>query len=172
MDLASELRAVVRGDVDASLETLAANSRDASIFEVRPEVGVYPRDAHDVSAIVQFVNTHPEWRLSITARAGGTCMSGGPLGESIILNFGRYMNRIEGVDPARQTASAEPGVYYRDFDMLTRAHNLMLPSYPASREICMLGGMVANNAGGEKSLTYGKTDRYVSRLQTVLADGK
>src|SRR3989338_6014356 len=47
-----------------------------------------------------------------------------------------------------------------------------MPSFPASREICTIGGMVANNAGGEKSLSYGKTINYVNSLNVVLADGE
>ena len=47
-----------------------------------------------------------------------------------------------------------------------------MPSYPASREICTMGGMVANNSGGEKSLHYGKTEDYVQELNVVLSDGE
>ena len=47
----------------------------------------------------------------------------------------------------------------------------MLPSYPASRDLCTVGGMVNNNSGGEKSLEFGKTDKYVPELKFVFADG-
>jgi FAD/FMN-containing dehydrogenase len=46
-----------------------------------------------------------------------------------------------------------------------------MPSYPASRELCTIGGMVNNNSGGEKSLEYGKTENFVTELNVVLADG-
>lgn len=171
MNLASELRAIVRGDVDTREETLRFHSRDASIFHVRPQVVVFPKDAADVAAVVKFANEHRDEKVSITARSGGTDMSGGALGESIILNFGRYMHKLGPIDHTHHLATAEPGVYYRDFEKETLRHNLLMPSYPASREICMIGGIVSNNSGGEKSLTYGKTERYVSEIKTVLSDG-
>ena len=46
-----------------------------------------------------------------------------------------------------------------------------MPSYPASRDLCTIGGMVANNSGGEKSLEYGKTLNFVNELKVVFADG-
>ncbi|HSD12949.1 MAG TPA: FAD-binding oxidoreductase, partial [Patescibacteria group bacterium] len=63
-------------------------------------------------------------------------------------------------------------VYYRDFEKATLAKGWLLPSYPASRELCTVGGMAANNSGGEKSLRYGKTERYVERVKAVLRDGR
>src|SRR3546814_9332269 len=56
-------------------------------------------------------------------------------------------------------ATSEPGVFYRDFEKETLKHGLIFASYPASREICAIGGIVNNNAGGEKSLQYGKTEQ-------------
>ncbi|MEK7498325.1 MAG: FAD-binding oxidoreductase, partial [Patescibacteria group bacterium] len=68
-------------------------------------------------------------------------------------------------------ARVQPGMFYRDFDKETKKHDLFMPSYPASREICTVGGMVANNSGGEKTLVYGQTIRYVNSLKVVLQDG-
>ena len=68
-------------------------------------------------------------------------------------------------------ATAQPGMFYRDFEAETLKYNLILPSYPASRELCAIGGIVNNNSGGEKSLEYGKTEKYVKRVKVVLADG-
>ena len=62
----------------------------------------------------------------------------------------------------------EPGVYYRDFEKETLKKGLILPSYPASRNLCAIGGMVSNNSGGELTLQYGKTNRYVRELDIVL----
>lgn len=169
MNLTAELANIVKGEVNASDETLAKYSRDASLFEVRPRAVVFPRDAADIQALVRFVRAHPEERLSLTPRAAGTDMSGGPLGESIIVDVGRHMNRI--LEVGDGYAVAEPGVFYRDFEKATLEKGWLLPSYPASRELCMIGGIVANNSGGEKTLVYGKTDRYVEELEVVLSDG-
>jgi FAD/FMN-containing dehydrogenase len=97
-------------------------------------------------------------------------MSGGAIGQSLILNMVKYMNQIFEVSPT--SAHAQPGVYYRDFEKETLKNEAIMPSYPASRELCTIGGMVANNAGGEKSLQYGKTEKFVTELKVVFSDGK
>lgn len=158
-----------KGEVAEDRATLAEHSRDASLFEVMPKTVVFPRDAEDVKALVRFANANPALKLSLTARAGGTDMTGGPLNESIIVDFTRHMNRIK--DMGHGSVTVEPGLYYRDLERVLAERGLLLPSYPASKNICAVGGMVANNAGGEKTLQYGKTDRYVKCLKAVLADG-
>lgn len=157
------------GHVDTSDETLARYSEDTSLFRIRPQAVVYPRTVNDLSVLVQFVKQYPG-ELSLTARSAGTDMSGGPLTNSIVVDFLRYFNQIKAVDAAQ--AVTQPGVFYRDFDKETLKQGVILPSYTASRELNTVGGMVANNSAGEKSLTYGKTDRYVRALKVVLQDGK
>ena len=97
-------------------------------------------------------------------------MSGGPLTESIVVDMLSHFNQI--LEIGDDYAYVQPGVYYRDFDAATKEKGLQLPSYTASREICTVGGMTANNSGGEKNLKYGKTARYVEELEVVLADGE
>lgn len=174
MSLTDELRGTVRGEVDDSTQALDQASRDASLFVVRPEVVVAPRDAADVGALVKYVAAHkdadPAAHISLTARSAGTDMSGGPLTDSIVLDMTRHFNRIGEVGEG--FARTEPGVYFRDFDTATHTKGYELPSYTASREINTVGGMVANDSGGEKNLKYGKTSRYVRSLDVVLADGE
>ncbi|MDP2648319.1 MAG: FAD-binding oxidoreductase, partial [bacterium] len=103
-------------------------------------------------------------------RSAGTDITGGPLTDSIVLSFTKYMNHMG--DIRDDEASAEPGVYYRDFEKATLAKTgKLLPSYPASRELCAIGGIVSNNSGGELTLKYGKTNRFVRSLNVVLSDG-
>lgn len=156
------------GDVDVSPQTLETYSEDTSIFKIKPQAVVYPKDVADLYTLIHYVHQH-RGKLSLTARAAGTDMSGGPLSDSIIVDFLRYFNHIGHVD--EHTATTEPGVFYRDFDKETLKHGVILPSYTASRELNTVGGMVANNSAGEKSLTYGKTERYVRVLKVVLQDG-
>lgn len=149
--------------------SLTAASHDASLFSVTPQAVAYPKNTEDIQALVQFANQHTNEKVSLTVRSGGTDMSGGPLNESIIVDV-RHLNRVKEV--TGHHATVEPGTFYRDFEKQTLAKNLLLPPYPASREICTVGGMVANNAGGEKTLTYGKTEQYVDQLKVVLSDGQ
>lgn len=161
-----------RGDIKDDAATLDAYSRDASLFEVTPSLVVFPKDTADVESLVRaaLAARSTGEKISLTARSAGTDMTGGPLSESVVVSFTKYFNRILSVGEG--AATAEPGVLYRDFEKETLKKGYLMPSYPASREIAALGGMVSNNAGGEKSLTYGKTAAYVKRLKVVLADGK
>lgn len=172
MTLPENIKQLIKGDVATDDKTRIHYSHDASLFELTPEIVVYPRDSTDICSLVNYVNEHKKALpgLSLTGRSGGTDMSGGAINDSIVVAFERYFTNIGQVKDGH--ISVQPGVFYRDFEPKTLARGLLMPSYPASREICMIGGMVANNAGGEKSLVYGKTDRYVSRVTVVLRDGK
>ena len=172
MSLHDDIATRVKGDVADDAETLRAYSHDTSIFERRPSLVVFPKNADDVSAVVKYVREARARgeHVSIAPRSAGTDMTGGPLTDSIALVFTKYMNRIG--DIGEDFAVTEPGVYYRDFEKATLAKSgKLLPSYPASREIAALGGMIGNNSGGELTLRYGQTARYVRELEVVLSDG-
>lgn len=171
MDIASSLKAVFAGDIDSTDTTRDTYSHDASLFELKPKVVVFPKDSHDIQQLVKWVVAHKDDvpDLSITPRSAGTDMSGGAIGESIVADITKYMNAITEVSAT--SAHIQPGLYYRDFDLKTIEHDALLPSYPASRDLCTLGGMISNNSGGEKSLEYGKTADFVTELKVVFADG-
>lgn len=170
--LLERLRAGVRGEVSTAPAEISKYSRDTSIFTLTPEVVVHPRDASDVSALVATVRKAKEDGIaaSVTARAAGTCMSGGPLTTSVVAVFTTHMNKV--IEVGDGYAITEPGVYYRDFEKATLAHgNQVLPSYPASRELAAMGGIVNNNSGGERTLEYGKTAKYLEEVEAILDDG-
>lgn len=161
-----------KGEADDSLETKQFYSHDASMFEILPSVVVYPRDAEDVKILVQLVkdNKAQNPELSLTARSAGTDMAGGAINDSVIVDFNRHFRDIKLVES--EQAIAEPGVFYRDFEKETFKKQALMPTYPASRDLATIGGMVANNSGGEKSLEFGKTKDFIKRLSVVLADGQ
>ncbi len=171
-DIFASLKTVFRGEVDREEKTLKTYSHDASLFTVKPQVVVCPKDSKDVKALVRWVSEHQaeDPTLSLTARAAGTDMTGGPLNRSIIVDFMRHMNRIKTVTP--DYAVVEPGCYYRDLDKATQKIKRFMPAFTASREINAVGGMVGNNSGGEKAIKYGKTEDYLKELKVVLADGE
>ena len=170
-DLKNAIASAIKGEVTDDAVALRETSRDTSLFERIPELVVYPADANDVSALVREVQglRGKGQEINVTARSGGTDMSGGPLTTGVVVSFTKHMNKIGEV--GENYAVTEPGVYYRDFEKATLEKGLILPSYPASREIAAMGGIVANNAGGERTLEYGQTEKYVEELDVVLSDG-
>ena len=159
------------GEMDSSEETRQFYSHDASMFEIVPELVVSPKDAKDVEKLVALVAEHKKSQknLSLTARSAGTDMSGAAINDSVIVDFNKHFNKVEAV--SERGARTQPGVFYRDFEKLTLKHKALLPPYPASRDLCTVGGMVNNNSGGEKSLEYGKIENFVTELRFVFADG-
>jgi FAD/FMN-containing dehydrogenase len=159
------------GELDDTAETRELYSHDASMFEIVPEIIAKPKTADDVSRLVKYVadNIKLNPTLSLTARSAGTDMSGAAINDSIIVDFNAHLNQLVRIDAT--SATVQPGMFFRDFDVETIKFNALLPSYPASRDLCTVGGMVNNNSGGEKSLQFGKTDKYVPELKFIFADG-
>ena len=189
-NLKAELQKLVQGDVDDSADTLKSHSRDASLFDIQPELVVFPKDADDVVAVVKYVVAEKknDPTLSVTARAAGTCMAGSSLTSSISLDSMKYMHELgevreisgyqylphfPGAKPVtiKGEVHVQPGVFYRDLEPKTVEQGLLLPCFTASKSINALGGMVGNNSGGELSLKFGKTEDYIKDIEFVFSDG-
>lgn len=149
-------------------------STDGSVFEVTPAVIAYPRNENDVRKTTRF-----SWQLAergrvipITARGSGTDQSGGALGTGIMLVFPAHMNRILEFDSKTGRVAIEPGINYAKLQQALHLHNRFLPPYPSSIDFCTVGGAIANNAAGEKTIKYGSTRHFVKSLRVVLANGE
>ncbi|OGI86316.1 hypothetical protein A3A01_02390 [Candidatus Nomurabacteria bacterium RIFCSPLOWO2_01_FULL_39_17] len=182
LSIKEEIKKIFKGEVKDDEQTLLLYSRDASIFEVRPKLVLFPIDTEDVKNIVKWVSENkdkyrdPEinqdWKnLYITARCAGTDMSGGALGESIILDFTKHMNKLIRFDSAKKQITVQPGMFYRDFEKITLEQELVLPCYTASKSLNALGGMYGNNSAGERTLKYGTTQDYILEAKVIFADG-
>jgi FAD/FMN-containing dehydrogenase len=166
------LKESFKGDIDDSEDALTKASHDASLLEVKPQIVLFPKDAEDIKALVHFVRvnkaTYPD--LSITVRSAGTCMAGGPLNDSIILDVTRYMHGTKSV--SKTEATVLPGTFYRDFEPEAAKLGSILPCYTASKNLNTIGGMVGNNSAGEKTLRYGKMENFINSLKIILSDGE
>jgi len=135
---------------------------------------VYPRNESDVRKTARFT-----WQLAergrvvpITARGGGSDQTGAAIGSGIIMAFTAHLNRVLEFDSKTGIVTVEPGINYGKLQQTLQTHGRFLPPYPASLEYATIGGAVANNAGGEKSVKYGSTREYVKSLRVVLANGE
>ncbi len=171
-EIYTELSRILKNKVLLDEATRLAYSHDASIYEMVPQAIVQPKSATDIEKLVSFVSnnktSHPS--LSLTPRSAGTDMSGAAVGNSILIDMTAHMSGIEALQD--KLLHVRPGTFMRDIDPYLADNNLMLGSVPASRALCTIGGMVGNNSGGEQSLRYGNTQRWVRELNVVLADGQ
>jgi FAD/FMN-containing dehydrogenase len=154
------------------IKTLDRYATDASVFRIVPAKVFYPRTVAEVSTVIRTCREAREKgeSVSVSVRAGGTCMSGGSLTNGWILDMTTYMHGVE-IDHVNQTATVEGGAYFRDVEDAAKVFNLMFPAYPSSHRLCGIGGMIGNNASGEKSLRYGATGDNILELEVVLSDG-
>lgn len=158
------------GEILTDEKSLIPYENDTSLFELRPTLAVKPKNVDDIRKLVTLVSEKKKENpnVSLTARAAGTGMAGGALNDSIIVDVAN-LNHIRSATSLR--AIVEPGVFYRDMDTATKEKGVIMPSFPASRNLCAVGGMVGTNASGEMTLTYGSTENWVRRLKIVLSDG-
>jgi len=173
MNHKTEIQNFFKGEVLDDENTLTTYSIDTSLLKVRPKLVVFPKDTEDIKNLVLYVREHKKEdpTLSITPRAAGSDMSGGPLNESIILDVTKHIFGTPAINATNKTVQVLPGTFYRDFEKETLKHDLILPCYPASKNLCAIGGMIGNNCAGEKTLIYGKMEDYIESLKVVFADG-
>jgi FAD/FMN-containing dehydrogenase len=162
------------GEVMTGTDARRYFATDASILQLPPALVVYPRSENDVRKTARFT-----WQLAergrvipITARGSGTDQTGASLGSGILLVFPAHMNRILELDTKANTVAVEPGINYGKLQQALHTHGRFLPPYPVSLEYSTIGGAIANNASGEKSVKYGDTRAFVRALRVVLANGE
>ncbi len=152
-----------------STSNLDLHSRDMSNHPpCRPEAVVWPKDAQEVSRILCYAN---ERGIPVTAWGGGSSLEGNPipLHGGLVLDF-TQMNRIISIRRDDLQVDVEPGVVYKELNRQLKDTGLFLPPDPGAD--ATIGGMIANNASGIRTVRYGSTKDYVQRLVVVLADGE
>jgi D-lactate dehydrogenase (cytochrome) len=164
------LKAIVAADRFSTGESnLDLHSRDQSHHkQSRPEAVIWPIDRHEVSEILKYANEH---LIPVTGWGAGTSLEGNPIPvrAGIVLDFSR-MNHILNIREEDFQADVEPGVGYRDLNEALRHKGLFFPPDPGAS--ATIGGMIANNASGTRTVRYGSTKDYVLRLTVVLATGE
>ncbi len=168
LDLAARLSDLVDGEVRFDDYTRHLFAQDASMYAITPLGVVYPRHAADVAAVV---STAAEYGVSVVPRGAGTSLAGQTVGEGIVLDMSRHLDRILDVDIESRTALVEPGVVQDQLNAAVAAHGLMFGPDTSTSNRATIGGMIGNNSAGSGSIRYGMTIDHVRELDVVLADG-
>ena len=157
--------------VFTDLEKLLAYSHDETEdLSFPPEVVLMPRTTGQIAAVLKFCNVN---KIAITPCGARTGLSGGslPIFGGVALSMERFNTIIE-IDERNLQATVEPGVINQVFRDAVADKGLFYPPDPASKGSCMLGGNLAENAGGPKAVKYGVTKDYVLNLEVVLPTGE
>ena len=166
--LQHELEASVDGEVRFDKVSRALYSTDASVYLIEPLGVVIPRSAE---AVVRAVGIAARHGVPITPRGGGTSQAGQSIGAGLVLDTSKHLNRILEINPDGRWARVEPGVVLDELNAALRPHHLRFAPDVSSASRATVGGMMANNSSGARSVLYGKTLDHVIEQRVVLSDG-
>jgi len=135
-----------------------------------PDVVVVAESKEDIATVMRIA---AEREVPVTPRAGGSGRTGGavPVAGGIVLATHK-LDQVVDVDRENLTAVVQPGVVLGNFHALVEKENLFYAPDPNSADMCMIGGNVAENAGGPRAFKYGSTRYHVLGLETVFMGGQ
>lgn len=158
----------IEGDVACDLFTRGRYSTDASIYQCFPAGVACPKTAGDIAIIIEMAR---EEGLPLIARGGGTSTAGQALGEGLVVDFSKHLNRILSVDADGLRCWVEPGCSPAALNAALNASDLAFPVAIGSAQQATIGGMLGNNSGGLRALRYGSMRDNVASADASLADG-
>ncbi len=170
-DILEELKAIAgESRACSSLTERCCYAADASQIRGLPDYVVRPESAGQVSRIMHLCSQH---LIPVTPRGAGTGLSGGcsPVRGGVALDLSG-MNHILEIDIENQQVIVEPGLVAEKLNSALRPLGFFFPPDPGSLAMCTIGGMIANNSSGMRSVKYGTVRNYVLDLEVVLADGR
>src|SRR2546427_12759498 len=144
-------------------------STDASIYEIEPIGVVIPRNREDVFATMEIAR---DFKVPVLPRGGGTSLAGQTVGEAVVIDMSKYLNRVLEVNTAERWALVEPGVVQEQLNLYLRPMGFLFGPDTSTANRATIGGMMGNNSAGSHSIVYGKTIDHVLEMDVVLASGE
>lgn len=154
---------IKRGELD-----LALYATDASLYQVKPLVVAIPTCEEDLIKIVSLAH---KFKVPILPRGSATSLAGQTTNEALVIDFTKYFNKIIKIRPESKEAVVQPGVVRDQLNMAAKKYGLHFAPDPATTSRATIGGMIANNSSGTKSILYGKTIDHIKSLKVLLSDG-
>ena len=167
-DLRQDLQNHTTGEVRFDRISRALYSTDASVYQIEPQGVVLPRSRDDLIRIVRACAEHG---CSMTMRGGGTSQAGQAIGPGIIVDTSKYLNRVLELNVEQRWARVEPGIVLDELNAGLKRHGLRFAPDISTASRATVGGMMANNSSGARSVLYGKTIDHVLEQEVVLSDG-
>jgi FAD/FMN-containing dehydrogenase/Fe-S oxidoreductase len=166
--LRRELEGQIVGEVRFDRVSRALYSTDASVYQIEPLGVVVPRSRDD---LVRVVRLCAEFRCPLTMRGGGTSQAGQAIGGGLIVDTSKYLDSVLELNVGERWARVEPGIVLDELNSQLRPHGLRFAPDISTASRATIGGMMANNSSGARSVYYGKTIDHVLEQEVVLSDG-
>ncbi len=142
---------------------------DASHYHIEPLAVAFPRDAYQASSIIQAA---VQAGVSVTPRGAGTGLTGGAIGDGVVVDFARYNRLITSLDLESRTVRVGAGVVLDRLNEFLGPNGFCFGPDVATSSRATIGGMIANNSSGAHAPAYGTTGDHISEMEIVLADGR
>jgi FAD/FMN-containing dehydrogenase/Fe-S oxidoreductase len=166
--LAQRLRAECRGDVLFDAASRGRYATDASIYQILPIGAVVPRDEGDAKIALAVAR---ELNVPVLPRGAGSSQCGQTVGEALVVDHSKSLNRIVDFDKESMTATVQPGMVLDQLNAYLQPHGLWLPVDVSTSAQATIGGMTGNNSCGSRSIAYGNMVHSVISIDAILADG-
>lgn len=167
--LQSALASDFRGELLTERFSRVLYATDASIYQQTPVLVAIPREPEDLEVLVKACR---KCEVPLTPRGGGTSLAGQTVGFGVAVDTSKYLNKVLRVVPEERWAEVEPGLVLNDLNEHLLSHGLMFAPDPATAEHACVGGVVANNSSGTRSIRYGKTVDHVAGLSFLCGEGE
>ncbi len=164
-----QLTAELRGDVMFDSASRGRYATDASIYQIMPIGVVVPRDQDDARVALDLARAHG---VPLLARGGGTSQCGQTIGEALIVDASKWLNKVIDFDPEKRLVTVEPGIVLDHLNTFLRPHGLWYPVDVSTSAQATIGGMAGNNSCGSRSLRYGNMVHNVEAIDAILPDGR
>lgn len=167
-ELAQRLRTALKGDVLFDDFSRGRFSTDASIYQLMPVGVVVPQDEEDVETAL---NLAVEAGVPVLPRGSGTSQNGQAIGEALLIDSTRHLNKVLQFNPEDRTVCVQPGLVLDQLNRFLKPHGLFYPVDVSTANRATLGGMTGNNSCGARSIRYGNMVHNVRSVEALLADG-
>lgn len=166
--LLRELERQIEGEVRFDAVSRALYATDASVYQIEPLGAVVVKSREDLIRVVRIAR---QFRCPITLRGGGTSQAGQAIGEGLQVDTSKYYNRILELNSEERWVRVEPGIVLDELNAQLRPHGMRFAPDVSTASRATIGGMMANNSSGARSVLYGKTIDHVIEQEVILADG-
>ena len=168
-DLYQALKKRVSGEVRFDRASRLMYSTDASIYEIEPIGVVLPRTHEDIFATMEIAR---DFKVPVLPRGAGTSLAGQTVGDAVVIDMSKYLNRILEVNTEEGWAIVEPGVVQEQFNLHVRPKGFLFGPDTSTANRATVGGMMGNNSAGSHSIIYGKTIDHVLEMDVILSSGE
>ena len=171
MTSAQQLATLTSTNCEVAFDNLTRQlyATDASVYQLEPLAVGFPRNARQAGALVQAA-AHAG--ISVIPRGAGTGLTGGAVGEGLVIDFSRHNRQISDLDLERRSVRVGAGVVLDQLNSFLRPHGFWFGPDVATSSRATLGGMIANDSSGAHTPIYGTTSAHVNEIEIVLADGQ